>query len=387
MGVRSDSTRARGSTRGAALVGGSADIADFLIPLWAGTELGASPSQIGTLVGVELAVSVVTRPLAGRLVDTRERTRVAALGAALYALSCLGYALAPGVLWAILAAAIGGAGGALLWIAVRAITAERLAEDDEAFASLFSAVAFASWFFWVPALVLLPFLGYGGVFGALALACTVAALVLLRAPTAAPTPGPSDLRALTRRLTPLLGVVALTSIAESGVGLLLLLHLNSAFGLEVHEIALVFLPGGIALTLLPRPLHRLVRRHGRRLIYALASLGSAAFAVGLAFAPGPVVIALAWVLTSCAWAALTPVHEAVVAEVTGGSTGRGMSLLGNAGLIGGAIGSFTAGMLYEATSWGVTCLILAAVIALGAVGGPWALGRMRVADRPHAARA
>jgi MFS family permease len=361
--------RARRATAGAALVSGSADIADFLVPLWAGAEIGASPAQIGAMVAVELAVSVLVRPLAGRLVDTRERTRVAAAGAALYALSCLGYALAPGAGVAVLAAAVGGAGGGLLWIAVRAITAERLGTDSGAFASLFSAVALAAWCFWVPAMVLLPVLGYPGIFGAFALACAVAAFALVRAPAtgrpAVDRPPTRPLRADVRLLGPLLGVVALTNVAE-----------------DVYQIALVRLPGALALTLLPRPLHRLALRHGRRAVYVAASLGSATFALALAAAPGPLVIALAWVLTSAAWAALSPVHEAVVAEVSGGTTGRGMSLLSNAVLIGGAVGSAVVGVLYQATSWAVVCVLLAAVIAVGAVGGPWALRRLGVTDRP-----
>lgn len=378
-------TRRRGATLGAALVGGSADVLDFLLPLWVGTELGATPTQIGLLLGLELAVSFLVRPLAGRLADTRERTRVAAAGAALCALACLGYAAAPGIGLALAAAVAGGAGGSLLWVAVRAITAERLADDDAAFASLYSAVAFASWFFWVPALVLLPALGYRGVFVALGLAAAAAAGVLLladRRPAVPEGPGPSA-RDATRRLAPLLGVVGLTAAAEAGAGLLLLLHLQRAFELEVHEIALVFLPGGIAMTVLPGVLHRLTRRHGRRAVYAVASLASAACAGGLALAPGPLVIAVLWILTASAWAALTPVNEAAVTEVSGARTGRAMGLLGNAGLAGAAVGSVLTGWLYDSTSWQVVCGVLAVVIALGAVIGPAALTRVGVLDRPR----
>ncbi|MBX9243449.1 MFS transporter [Actinotalea ferrariae] len=378
-------TRHRGATLGAALVGGSADVLDFLVPLWVGTELGATPAQIGALVGVELALSFAARPVAGRLADTRERTRVAAAGALLYALSCLGYALAPGLGAAFAASVAGGVGGALLWVSVRAVTAERLAEDDGAFADLYSAVAFASWFFWVPSLVLLPALGYRGVLAALGVTCLVAAVTLLRTVRRPPTAPASDATAWSdvRRLSPLLGVVGLTSVAEAGVGLLLLLHLQRAFELEVHEIALVFLPGGIAMTVLPRVLHRVTARHGRRAVYATASAASAVFATSLALAPGPVVVAALWVLTAAAWAALTPIHEAAVAELSGTRTGRGMSLLGNAALAGGAVGSVVAGALYGATSWQAVCAVLAGVIAAGAVAGPLALRRLGVADRPE----
>lgn len=376
--------RRRASLLAAALVGGSADVLDFLLPLWAGAALGATPAQIGALVAVELACSFLARPLAGRLADTRERTRVAAAGAALYAASCLAYALAPHLAVAFAAAAAGGVGGALLWVAVRAITAERLATDDGAFAGLFATVAFASWFFWVPALLLLPVLGYRGVFAALGAACAAGSAALLLGPRRSRPAPDDDARGAARRLLPLLAVAGLTSVAESGIGLLLLLHLQRAFDLEVYQIALVLLPGGIALTVLPGHLHRATARIGRRAVYAAAMLGSAGFAAGLALAPGPVAIAVLWVLAGVAWAAVAPIHDAAVTQLSGTRTGRGMSLLGNASLAGGAVGSALAGALYGSASWPVACLALAAVVALGAVAGPWALRALGVADRPGA---
>lgn len=379
--------RARACVVAAALVGGSADVLDFLLPLWAGVELGASPAQIGALVSLELACSFLARPVAGRLADTRERTRVAAAGALLYAVGCLGYALAPGLGAALVAAGATGVGGALLWVAVRAVTAERLAEDDAAFARLFSAVALASWLYWVPAMVLVGDVGYRAVFAGFGVTCLVAVAALLTTSRHPSSPGvvpAGRSRDHVRRLRPLLAVVALTNVAEAGVGLLLLLHLQQAFDLEVHQIALVFLPGGVALTVLPRPLHRLTVRWGRRTVYAVATSGSAVFAASLAAAPGPVVIAVLWVLTSTAWAALTPIHEAAVAEVTAGElTGRGMSLLGNAALAGGAVGSAATGALYGATSWAAVSVVLAGLLVVGAGAGPWALCRTGTGERPQ----
>jgi len=176
-------------------------------------------------------------------------------------------------------------------------------------------------------------------------------------------------------------VAGLTSVAEGGIGLLLLLHLQRAFELEPFQIALVFLPGGVAMSVLPGTLHRLTVRFGRRAVYAAASTGSAIFAASLALAPGPLVVAGLWILSGLAWAAIMPIHEAAITELSGSRAGRGMSLLSSAGLLGGAIGAALAGVLYEGASWVLSCLAFAAVIALGAVGGPWALRRLGVRDR------
>ena len=45
---------------------------------------------------------------------------------------------------------------------------------------------------------------------------------------------------------------ARTAAAEDGVSLLL--HLRNALGLEVYQIALFYMPGGIVLTVMPRVL-------------------------------------------------------------------------------------------------------------------------------------
>ncbi|WP_250444250.1 MFS transporter [Actinotalea sp. C106] len=376
--------RQRKAVLGASLVGGSGELLDFLVPLWAGAALGATPTQIGLLVGVELAVSFVARALAGRASDTYERTRVAALGAALYAASCAVYAVAPNVGVAFVAAVVGGVGGPLLWVSVRAVVAEALEDDAEAFARLTSAVAFASWFFWFPAMYLLPLLDFFGVFTALAVTCAIGAIGLLLAPRVATADrtAPRPLRRDVLRLRPLLGAVMLMAVAEGGIGLLLLLHLQASFGLEIYQIALVYLPGGIAMTVLPRPLHRLSRRWGRRATYAGACLASAICFAGLAVAPGPVAVAVLWVLASAGWAALAPLQEAVVAEACEDRVGRGMSLLGNAALVGATVGVMAGGALYEAFSWAWACLALGLVAGGTAVLGPRALRAMGVPDQP-----
>lgn len=383
MGIQPSRRKTSGTA--ATLIGGSAELLDFLIPLWSGTELGMAPGAIGALIAVELVVSVIARPFSGWLVDTRVRTTVAAAGALLYAVSCVGYALATSLPVAFAAAVAGGVGGAFFWIAVRAIAAESLGSDSGSMAGLLSSEALGSWFFWIPAMVLLPLIGFGGVFGTLAVACVAAAVLLFRVPSILAPPQeqpPGGIRGDGKRLAPLLLVALVTAVAEAGVSLLLLIHLQKELELEVYQIALIYLPGGIALTALPRVLHRFVERRGRRTGYVLASVASALTAAGLALTPSPLVIAGLWVLTSASWAILLPIQRAVVAEVNGHRVGRGLSLLTNAEMLGAAAGSLLAGLLYEIGSWQLSCLIFAAIILSGTVLGPLALTKLGVRDRP-----
>ena len=75
--------------------------------------------------------------------------------------------------------------------------------------------------------------------------------------------GRTGLRYVGGRLAPLLAVTALTAGAESGLALVLLLHLQAAFGLEPQQIALLFLPGAIVLVVFPRRAYELAIRLGR----------------------------------------------------------------------------------------------------------------------------
>ncbi|MFD7513003.1 MFS transporter, partial [Streptomyces sp. NPDC059853] len=181
-----DSGRARRRERAtllaATLTSGPNELLDFLLPLWAGAAIGLSATGTGILLAVELALSLLARPLAGILADTRDRRRVAATGATLYAASAAGYAVATGPLSACLAAALGGIGGALLWVAVSALVSERHHEDSAVFPRLFAAQETGSWAAFVPGLALLPGIDYAGVFLLCSAACLTAAVLLLRAP-------------------------------------------------------------------------------------------------------------------------------------------------------------------------------------------------------------
>ena len=168
------SARRRAIGASATLLSGPVDLLDFLIPLWGGAVLGLSTSVVGWLVAAELVVSVLMRPVAGYLADSRPRTRVAAVGAFLYSASCVLYAFADTPGMAFVAAAVGGVAGPLFWISLRAIAAEYLSDDSGTFAGLMSSEALGSWIFWAPAMFLLASYGYSAVFIGLAAAAIAA---------------------------------------------------------------------------------------------------------------------------------------------------------------------------------------------------------------------
>ena len=407
LGTPSVLRRERRVLTSTTLTSGTGTFIDFVLPLFAGAVLGLSASQTGVLLAVDVMVSLLARPFAGAMVDRGGRSGIAAAGAATMGVGCGLFGLASGLPLAVTAAAVSGLGGAFLWVAVRAIVGERLEVDSGVFAKLLSAEEYGSWVVFVPAVVLLSATSYVSVFFALALCSFAAAVVLATAPCGRDLPAVSDgpaasggeetgeasataltslnLGGVGRKLRPMLLAVVIVEAAEAAISLLMILQLQRHFDLAPFQIALIFLPGAIAMSILPPHLHRAVVRFGRRKILILGSGASALFAAGLGFAPNPLVIAGLWVLSGAAWAAIMPIQQAVIAESVGSRhLGRGLSLYEASTLAGAMVGSLAAGFLYDAGSWLMACLVFAVVILSGAALVPAAVRRLGAVDLPRA---
>ena len=383
-----DMRRERQTLDSATLTSGAHQLIDFALPLFSGAALGLSAAQTGALFAANQLVAFLVRPLAGIIVDRTDRSGVAATGAVVFAAGCGLYAVSTGWPTALLAAAVTGVAGAFLDVAIRAIIGERIGQDSGVFARLVGAEETGGWLVVVPGIILVSIAGYRWAFLGVALCCIVAAALLLggrgrSAVVPDPSPSSPEARTLRRRLAPMLAAVAVTTMAEAAISLLLMLHLQRGFGLGPAEIAYVYMPGAIVMSVLPPVLHGLVVRLGRRRMLTAASLLSALFAAALSLAPNPYWIAGLWVLSAVGWSVVIPVEQAVVAEASGAAhLGRGLSLYEAACLAGSFAGSLAAGVLYGSGSWTTACLVLAAVILCGAALVPGAVGRLGVADRP-----
>ncbi|PPF54663.1 MFS transporter, partial [Clavibacter michiganensis] len=189
--------------------------------------------------------------------------------------------------------------------------------------------------------------------------------------------GRAIVRELARRLRPLLAVVTVIGTAEAAVGLLLVLHLQRELDLGPLAIAWVSLPGGIALAVAPPHMHRLTVRFGRTPVLVAAAIAGAAFAGGLALVRDPVTIAVLWILSALALAAILPIEQAALAEAAGPARiGRALGLYEATTLLAAAVGSLAAGILYDAVPWPVACATSAAVILAGALLLPQTIRRL-----------
>lgn len=380
----------------ALLVGAPAEVLDFLLPLWAGSALNASAAAVGALTAVEAALSLVVRPLAGELCDRRDPRRVAAAGAVLQAVSLAGYALADGLPLAFAAAATGGAGGALFWVALRTSVAAGLPQRayTAAYGALLSAEGKGALVGYLAAFALLDRGGYPVLFWSGAAVCAAAAVGLAAMPagpgggptaTAGITHGARDTAPPMRRTTPLLCVTALTAAAEAGLWMVLLLRLQEESRMAPVEIAGVFAPGFLVLVVLPEYTHRVTDRIGRTRTLVVSFAAGALFAAGLGTVASPVAVSVLWALTAACLAAQIPVEQATAAAVAGDRPGRGIGRYESARLVGVVVGSGVLGVLYGTGGWPAVCLTAAAAFACGAAAVPHAIRVLHldpvVADR------
>jgi predicted MFS family arabinose efflux permease len=364
------------------LASGAAQVMDFALPLFAGAVLGLTAAQTGALLAAGLATSFLLRPLGGVSADRYDRSVIAAAAALVlgagYALVATGGSF-PVVLAGVL---VSRGGGAFLWVALRATAGARHQADPRAFARLMSAEELGAWVILAPAIALLAVAGYAPTFAAAAACALIAGVLLASSRRRAPTRGSGDVNAaraapavdagravvreLARRLRPLLAVVVIIGTAEAAIGLLLVLHLQRELGLGPLAIAWVSLPGGIALAVAPPHLHRLTVRYGRTPVLVAAAIAGAAFAGGLALARDPVTIAVLWVLSALALAAILPIEQAALIEAAGPARiGRALGLYEATTLLAAALGSLAAGILYDAAPWPAACATSAAVILIG----------------------
>ncbi|SFS65877.1 MFS transporter [Saccharopolyspora flava] len=356
----------------AAFASGPMEVLDFLLPLYAGAVLAAAPGQAGALVAVCALAALLTRPLSGHLADRVNELLVAAAGAVLHAAALAGFALSIGLPAAFAMAALTGVGSGLFWVGVRSWIGARAGDDDgRGFGRLLSFEGTGQLIAYIICFTMLEDLGYPAVFALGAASALIAAAMLgftARGGDPRP-PAPSD-PVSTRDLLPFLGICGVTAALEAAMGLLLLLHLQTAHHYGPYAIASALAPGFIAFILVPNIAHRVLTRIGKRTAVMAALLASALVTGVLAAAPEPWVLSVVWIFAAAALGIAVPAEQSAISERAGARIATRLSHYESAQLAGVAAGTAAIGALYQAAGIAVSGAVAAVALAITAAAVP-----------------
>lgn len=348
-----------------ALTSGPSEVAEFLLPLWAGVQLGASAGVSGGLLTILLVGAVIGRFVGGRFVDRGLRLAVALAATIMLTVGMAGFALAGSVPAAAVAAVLVGVGGSLFMVAAMAHLAD-LGGGTKRYGALFSWESLGGLAAFVVVLGLFDVLTFPMIFGALAaaLAVSVALVAASGMPhRAAPSPTTPTTRPERRRLFPVISLIGITALAQSALMLLAMFQLQRGLSVEIQDVALLLGPGYLLFVAAGAWSHRVTTRIGQdaTLYVALAAATTTALLLSLSQSAGGV--AVAWCAAAIGLGLAHPVERAAVASKSDGRVGRAFGLHGVAALGGGALGAALAGWLFEVAPWTVACVVPAAVTA------------------------
>lgn len=352
-----------------ALTSGPSDVAEFLLPLWAGVQLGASAGVSGGLLTLLLVGAMIGRFLAGRFVDRGLRLVVALTATVMLSVGMAGFAVAGSVPVAALAAVLVGVGGSLFMVSVMAHLAD-LGGGTKRYGALFSWEAFGGLAAFVVVLGLFDLLTFPMVFGALAAAVAVSvALVAVSGMPRRVIPSPSaPMTAVERRrIVPVIGLIGVTALAQSALLLLAMFQLQRGLSLEIQDVGLLLGPGYLLFVAAGAWSHRVTARIGPQATLYFALGAATTTALLLSLSQGAVGIAVAWCAAAIGLGLAHPVERAAVANKSDGRVGRAFGLHGVAALGGGALGAVLAGWLFDVAPWTAACAVPAVVTVVALV--------------------
>lgn len=360
-------------------------ILGVFLPLY-GRQLGASAVEIGVLFTAFSLTGVLVRPLVGIGADRFGRRPFVLVGAALYLLATLLFALSVSLPVLFAARLAQGLASALFWVAIYALLSDygqggargrifgHLAEASNAGAILGTVASYG-------AIVTLGIVaGWRLSFGAFAVTCGLAlALFVRRIPAhttsvRAPVVRPADRGTLLF----LLSVSFVTAASYSLVLPIVLLYLQDRFQASEFLLGLAYAPAAIVYSTAPGRLGGLGDRWSRKGIMSVALLSSGLVSLLFPLAPSLLVLCLVWVLEAALNSAAIPAQDALVSELSGGDVrGRAYGFYAAATGLGMSVGPPAGGWLYDHAGHGWPFWINAIVLPVAAAFILWKLPASR----------
>jgi len=359
----------------------------FTLPVL-GKELGASALAIAGLYSAFSLTTVLLRPVVGWALDRYGRRPFLVGGLAGYLVANLGFLAAQSIGMLYLARVAQSIGSGLTWLAAYAIIADVALPErrgrsfgrvDQAHAQAMLAGMFV--FFTVYGFMTEGEMA-GGVqpawkatFGLFAIFGAYAVWRAWRLPetgrpqaTTAFWPSlRSNWQRISRVLLTLMGIVFLTSAAQTAVSPLIIIFLQDRFQASLVSIGWAFLPMALIWSFLPSRMGAIGDRLGRKLPMAAGLAVSGTVTLFIPRVPSLLLLAALWAVEALAFSASVPAEEALVADLSGsGRRGESFGLYTFAAGLGAVVGPLVGGWLYDNLGHAAPFYATAAAVFLGA---------------------
>ena len=344
------------------------------IPIYAPRKLHSDAVQVGILIGIYAAMTLLMRPIVGPALDRYGRRRFFVAGVALQLASNLFFAAGSSFDWLLAGRLTQGIAAGMMWLSAYAITADLSGggKHGNLFGSVEEMLARGGLYgaaLGAPILLLTDFspLAWSLVFAFYALLNAVGLVLAWRYlpetfSRTALEPSIAVQKSggvLTRPLILLTVIVLCTSIAFNGLAPILIQFVQADINPNVLVLALAYLPSAIVFAFLQSRLGKVADRVGRKIPIATGMLTSGTSSAIVPSLPLliPIIgqwwillpLVVLWVGEATALSAATPAEQALVADLSNETNrGKAFGMYTTAQSLGQVIGPVLGGVLYEA---------------------------------------
>ena len=357
---------------------------NFGLPIRA-DDLGITAFGIGGMYAVFTGTMLLIRPIVGFCLDRFGRRWFFTFAFVFYTVSMFVMAYSSSVADFYMARFLQGIGASLMWVSARTIVVDLNQNENRGMAmgkltttSVRGAMIGAMFGFTLIGFVpmqeawVIAFVGYS----LMALFALIWSIIKVRETSPAQLSRskilPKQKIEWTPELRKILFIVFLSAFASALIEPIYLLFLKNKFDLNVHTLALAFLPAGLVFAILPKYSGQWSDKWGRAPVIAVGVAFAGIVSIFLPFFSSILLVAMAYIFFSIGWAMASPAEEALVADMAP-ETLRG-AIIGAkeaASGAGAACGPMIGGLIYDNWESHVVFMVNGMLLLITAILAYW----------------